>query len=249
MERSQYIANIEEELDRPHNVTLTEGEIGVILCTLETLIDGYKDYKTECLVVKEDTGTLYGLTRLCNLYRDKDTEITLEEAQDEIKPTFGIAIYDEGNPDKVEKTISSILDTQYPPDKIKVIISSFTAKDVSKMAHLINTLIDNGFKNSKLVLTGVKEAEVRDFSCFSNLYGSNYLIKLHAGDIINPDLFSKINISLNYDLDKNIIFKQQDTVCSLFSAINSEYMKHNDFDKTVESIESMAQLSNMVKVV
>ena len=53
MERSQYIANIEEELDRPHNVTLTEGEIGVILCTLETLIDGYKDYKTECLVVKE----------------------------------------------------------------------------------------------------------------------------------------------------------------------------------------------------
>jgi len=53
MERSQYIPNIEEELDRPHNVTLTEGEIGVILCTLETLIDGYKDYETECLVSRE----------------------------------------------------------------------------------------------------------------------------------------------------------------------------------------------------
>lgn len=53
MERSQYIPNIEEELDRPYNVTLTEGEIGVILCTLETLVDGYKDYRNECLVVKE----------------------------------------------------------------------------------------------------------------------------------------------------------------------------------------------------
>ena len=216
-------------------------------CTAKR-IKSFKE-RQECLVIKEETGTLYGLTRLCNLYRDKDAEITLAEAQDQIKPTFGIAIYDEGTPGKVEKTISSILDAQYPPDKIKVIISSFTAKDVSKMTHLINTLIDNGFKNSKLVLTGVKEAEVRDFSCFSNLYGSNYLIKLHAGDIINADLFSKINISLNHDLDKNIIFKQQDTVCSLFSAINSEYMIHNDFDKTVESIESMAQLSNMVKVV
>ena len=74
-------------------------------CTAKR-IKNFKE-RQECLVVKEDTGTLYGLTRLCNLYRDEDTEITLEEAQNEIKPTFGIAIYDEGNPDKVEKTINS----------------------------------------------------------------------------------------------------------------------------------------------
>jgi len=209
-------------------------------------IKSFKE-RQECLVVREATGTLYGLTRLCNLYRDEDTEITLEEAQNEIKPTFGIAIYDEGTPDKVEKTISSILDTQYPPDKIKVIISSFTTKDVSKMAHLTNALINNGFKNSRLVLTGVKEARVRDFSCFSNLYGSNYLSKLHAGDIINPDLFSKIDTSLNYDLDKNIIFKQGNITCSLFSAINNEYLKHNDFNKTIQEIETIAELNNMVK--
>ena len=70
MERSQYIANIEEELDRPHNVTLTEGEIGVILCTLETLIDGYKDYKTECLVVKEIDSIFEKLEGIVDTYYD-----------------------------------------------------------------------------------------------------------------------------------------------------------------------------------
>ena len=70
MERSQYIPNIEDELDRPHNVTLTEGEIGVILCTLETLIDGYKDYETECLVSKEINSIFSKLEGIVDTYYD-----------------------------------------------------------------------------------------------------------------------------------------------------------------------------------
>ena len=71
MERSQHIPNIEEDLDRPHNVTLTEGEIGVILCTLETLIDGYKDYKTECLVVREIDSIFEKLEGIVDNYYNK----------------------------------------------------------------------------------------------------------------------------------------------------------------------------------
>lgn len=70
MERSQYIANIEEELDRPHNVTLTEGEIGVILCTLETLVSGYKDYHNECLVKREIDSIFSKLEGVCDIYYD-----------------------------------------------------------------------------------------------------------------------------------------------------------------------------------
>ena len=70
MERSQYIPNIEDELDRPHNVTLTEGEIGVILCTLETLIDGYKDYNSECLVKREIDSIFEKLEGIVDSYHD-----------------------------------------------------------------------------------------------------------------------------------------------------------------------------------
>ncbi len=214
-------------------------------CTAER-VKKFKE-RNECWAIPEDDGTVYGLTRLCNLYRDTDSAVTLEQAQDEIMPTFGIAIYDEGTPDQVEKTVNSIIAIQYPVDKIRVVISSFTVQDVSRMTELTNRLIKRGLKNPQLVLTGIKTSKVRDFSCFSKLYGSNYLIKLNAGDTITPDFFHKIDVSLNYDLDKNIIFKQNDTICSLFPAINDEYLKHNDFTKTVEKIEAMAKSSKMVK--
>ncbi len=35
------------------NVTLTEGEISVILCQLEEKVASYSDYENECLVVPE----------------------------------------------------------------------------------------------------------------------------------------------------------------------------------------------------
>ena len=70
MERSQHIPNIEYDLEVPHIVTLTEGEIGVILCTLETLIDGYKDYETECLVSREVNSIFSKLEGIVDTYYD-----------------------------------------------------------------------------------------------------------------------------------------------------------------------------------
>jgi len=70
MERSQHIPNIEYDLEVPHIVTLTEGEIGVILCTLETLIDGYKDYNSECLVKREIDSIFEKLEGIVDSYHD-----------------------------------------------------------------------------------------------------------------------------------------------------------------------------------
>ena len=35
MTKQAFIPSVKEDLNRPHNVTLTEGQIGVILCSLE----------------------------------------------------------------------------------------------------------------------------------------------------------------------------------------------------------------------
>jgi len=44
MTKQSFIPSVKEDLNRPHNVTLTEGEIGMILYTLEAqyghLLDG-----------------------------------------------------------------------------------------------------------------------------------------------------------------------------------------------------------------
>ena len=42
-----FISNIEEDLERPHKVTLTEGQIATILYILEGAIQGNDEYNEE----------------------------------------------------------------------------------------------------------------------------------------------------------------------------------------------------------
>ena len=42
--KKQFIPSVNEDLNRPHNVTLTEGQISTILYVLEGYIQGSDDY-------------------------------------------------------------------------------------------------------------------------------------------------------------------------------------------------------------
>tara|TARA_B100001996_G_scaffold260217_1_gene202531 strand:- start:1081 stop:1317 length:237 start_codon:yes stop_codon:yes gene_type:complete len=52
------------------NVTLTEGEISVILCQLEEKVASYDDYLNECLVVPEIESIFTVLEGAVNNYYD-----------------------------------------------------------------------------------------------------------------------------------------------------------------------------------
>ena len=45
-------------LNTPHNVTLTEGQIGIILCSLEKYFKGVKDTKEVDSIFEELEGTI-----------------------------------------------------------------------------------------------------------------------------------------------------------------------------------------------
>ena len=47
MTKKPFISNIEEDLNRPHKVTLTEGQISTILYVLEGYIEGNDDYQLD----------------------------------------------------------------------------------------------------------------------------------------------------------------------------------------------------------
>lgn len=203
--------------------------------------------RNEVEIIKEDNESIYSLNRFCNLFRDKESDTTLEEARIEIEPTFGISIYDDGKPFDIEKTINSILECDYNKKKIAVVITSVNSKDVSRMTHMINLLITAGATRSKLVLSGDVPTRIRDFDCFNYLRGFNYLIKMNSGDVIDNTFFKDIDISINDSLAKNIVFTKNDITCTSFSAINGQYLNYNDFDKTNEAIIKVAQLHNMVR--
>lgn len=205
--------------------------------------------RDELVEIEDQDGTIYGIKRFCNLYRDEDSDITLEEARTQVSPKFGIAIFDDGDTPNVEATINSIINADYKFSKLAVIISAVKAQDVSRLAHLINMLHEKGSKASTLVITSSEAPEeVRYFDCFTNLVQANYLIKVNSGTIFPSDLFSDIDTSLNENLEKNIFFQKGEIECVSFKAINDEYHNYGSYDSTVEGIKTVANLHNMVKV-
>jgi len=205
--------------------------------------------RNELVEIEDRDETIYGIKRFCNLYRDEDSDITLKEARTQVSPTFGIAIFDDGDTDSVEKTINSIMDVDYEFSKLAVIISAVKANDVSRLAHLINMLHGKGSKASKLVITSsVAPTEVRYLDCFTNLVQASYLIRVYSGTIFPQDLFLNIDTSLNDNLEKNIFFEKGEIQCVSFKAINDEYHKYGNYDSVVKGIKAAANLHNMVKV-
>ena len=47
MSKQSFIPDVKEDLNRPHNVTLTEGQISTILYVLEGYIQGSDDYNQD----------------------------------------------------------------------------------------------------------------------------------------------------------------------------------------------------------
>ena len=53
MTKQSFIPSVNEDLNRPHNVTLTEGQISTILYVLEGYIQGSDDYNDDTEFAKD----------------------------------------------------------------------------------------------------------------------------------------------------------------------------------------------------
>ena len=53
MSKQLFIPSVNEDLNRPHNVTLTEGQISTILYVLEGYIQGSDDYNDDTDFAKD----------------------------------------------------------------------------------------------------------------------------------------------------------------------------------------------------
>ena len=53
MTKQSFIPSVKEDLNRPHNVTLTEGQISTILYIMEGYIQGNDDYDEESVFYQD----------------------------------------------------------------------------------------------------------------------------------------------------------------------------------------------------
>ena len=53
MTKQSFIPDVKEDLNRPHNITLTEGQISTILYIMEGYIQGNDDYNEESVFYQD----------------------------------------------------------------------------------------------------------------------------------------------------------------------------------------------------
>ena len=192
--------------------------------------------------------SFYELTQLCNLYRtsdwgeNKDPDKLLEIALKEVKPNFGIMVYDsiEEN-SELDKTLESIQNIEYDKKHIRIIISAFKERGVQ---HLITRVVDlqaKGFECFLSIHHYVDNEPLRDRECVTKLINRNpYIVKIPQGSKISKNFFTKIETSLNHKLEQLTFFEDVDNKVTAvpFSVVNNEYLNYLSYDLMVEGIRN-----------
>jgi len=209
----------------------------------------------EIIRLYEEDISYFGLKRFCNLYRGdewlkKNPENPLDKAIDESKPTFSIVIFNKKNPKcELEEVVNSILNIDYDLDKINIVISSdYGVLPPSVLVGISDTIHKKGIKNNIVINVPNVDSRIRDFNAFSKCVGYSYILKMNNDCVIPRDMLKNIDISLNNDMEKNILFRHRSISCISFPIVNNEYLKHNDFDLMINSIENTAKKMNMIKL-
>jgi len=194
----------------------------------------------------DDISTFYELQQFCNLYRedkwkkDKDSDKLLDLALKEIKPTFGVVVYDSKEKNNnLNDTLESIKNINYEKKLIKIVISSFSERGVQNLVSKVIEMQTEGFQCVMTMHTYNDIESLRDYECFSKLLNYSYFVKIPSGSEISKDVFNDVEISLNHKLEQKALFEDENSNISIvpFKIVNSEYLNYNSYDLMVQGIK------------
>jgi hypothetical protein len=194
----------------------------------------------------DKTNKYYDLTKFCNLYRtqswvdDSKAEINdLQRARSEVMPLFGVVVRhsNKNSIEELKKTIDSILDIAYPPEKIKVVISS-PQIHFNEIVHFVNVLKDK-FKSSESIFHFADDAYTKDTESFKKIIKSTYFVSTESGETIERNLFSYIDKTINDDLNQVCMIDSGNTTIILKKIMLDTYLNFNDYDLASDHIRAL----------
>jgi len=194
----------------------------------------------------------YSLSKFCNMYRGTDwVELNGDDpnkARKEVMPLFGIGIYDhpERTLEDLQKTVDSLANMDYPKEKTKVVISTFSSRGPSEVAHIVNKLQEDIY-TSCAIFHLVDMKSLRDKEIFGKLIEASYFVRIEAGKALPPDIFNIIDSSQNDEVNSVVMYEGDGFSIIHKSAVNNLYLKFLDYDKLVDHTRGLAQEQNVYK--
>jgi hypothetical protein len=237
------------------------------------------DIQTRCYADRLDTFIARGeagqfagspyfqLTRLCNMkrgeeWREQQKEKFAEEsdhsfiedyvdvADQEVMPTFGIAIQDhpDSTIDDLRATLESIIQIDYPKSRMKPVISTFSARGINNVMHEVNVMKNAGHINAEAIFHIVFEPKIKDTEVFRKLVQCQYFVNIFSGSRIDTKTFMDIHHSLNRNLEQIVMFENEQNYSIIRkSLVRNVYLTFNNYEATVDHIRKMAKEQNSYK--
>ena len=85
MTKQSFIPSVKEDLNRPHNVTLTEGQISTILYVLEGYIQGSDDYNDDTEFAKDVDNIFQELEGVVDKFYKTNDSLNITPFQEELE--------------------------------------------------------------------------------------------------------------------------------------------------------------------
>ena len=85
MTKQSFIPSVKEDLNRPHNVTLTEGQISTILYVLEGYIQGSDDYNEDTEFAKDVDNIFQELEGVVDKFYKTNDSLNITPFQEELE--------------------------------------------------------------------------------------------------------------------------------------------------------------------
>ena len=193
--------------------------------------------------VAELNGSFYELKQFCNMYRNQDTDV--QSAREQVMPLFGIVVHHslDKSLEDVKTTIDSILEIDYPEQKVKVVISSPSTIEYEKLVHYTNVLKQK-YRAVELVLHLHNDVPMRDNECFRKLVKATYFVKIESGKKIRQNLFKEIDNRINEDLYQLCMGDADAATIVLRSLMQQFYYNHANYDEAVNYIRDISMEQN-----
>ena len=223
----------------------------------------------------------YKLPRFCNLWRGRewklhhDVESGIESHYDPVTSTFTSNSEQPGSLDLLEKlareesaltfgfiikgskdidkTINSILDSNYNHDKLRIMLSIDFADTTPRQKRDVMDQINYMKKKSvisKMTMHTTKEEEIIDDECYTPLYRDKcvYIAKIKSGTKIDNGYLSYIDRLINEDLKTYTFFEDSNGVEMIHTGvINKTYLQYRHYDSMCEGLKEMAEKQGSYK--
>lgn len=154
-------------------------------------------------------------------------EFIMSLLQQDNEYLFGIVVFDYGDISKIHTTIESLKQINYNKKKYKIVLSSKHNSIASTLFNYIDVLTKND-NLSELIITIDKNADI-ETEAYRKCIGANYLIKINAGDAIEPDFLTDLNKLFNENIDCIAVEKDNIKIIQ-FKTANEQYLDYNNFD-------------------